>query len=151
LHAEARPDTKLLQDAVDDFMNRFDTVEEKVGREGRKEGRKPSLSLVLSSTLLFPSFPCLPSQAASDLKAAKSVVDADGFTLVTRKSRAATVSDRESRNQKKKRKRGAVEKPDFYRFQMRDTKLSRLQSLRERFEVDKARVKRVQSRKGFKL
>lgn len=61
-------------------------------------------------------------------------MDADGFTLVTRKKGGAAAASsvlpglsasEESDNAKLKRKRGSLVRADFYAFQGRDNKLDR--------------------------
>jgi hypothetical protein len=61
-------------------------------------------------------------------------MDADGFTLVTRKKGGAAAASAtlpglapsaESDNIKQKRKRGSLQKGDFYHFQKQDAKLDR--------------------------
>jgi hypothetical protein len=61
-------------------------------------------------------------------------MDSDGFTLVTRKKGGVAAASSvlpglalpdESDNVKQKRKRGSLQKGDFYSFQRQDAKLDR--------------------------
>lgn len=68
--------------------------------------------------------------------------------------RASVVSlDDESKAQKKHRNRSAkkqTELKNFYRFQMREERIAKLDSLRKKFEEDKAKVARMKEARKFK-
>eukprot|EP01138_Halocafeteria_seosinensis_P003079 gb/GECG01003147.1/.p1 GENE.gb/GECG01003147.1/~~gb/GECG01003147.1/.p1 ORF type:complete len:339 (+),score=61.14 gb/GECG01003147.1/:1-1017(+) len=76
--------------------------------------------------------------------------DEEGFVTVTSKKRTPTVADEQSSNMKRKRKRGSLEKPNFYRFQLREQKKSELDALQEKFEEDKAKIARIKAARKFK-
>lgn len=59
-------------------------------------------------------------QQADERKRLSQEPDEDGFIKVTSKKRTPTVADEESANMKRKRKREPLEKPNFYRFQLRE-------------------------------
>ena len=105
-------------------------------------------------------------------------MDADGFTLVSHgaKPRPALTSielmvaageggasasssaaaafgpslHAESANSKKKAKRGALSKADFYAFQTREDKLGKLTALKARFDEDRERVRKMKAARAFK-
>ncbi|ORZ30311.1 ribosomal RNA-processing protein 7-domain-containing protein [Catenaria anguillulae PL171] len=71
------------------------------------------------------------------------IVDEDGFVLVTRK-KGATVQAVQAVAPKENVKK------DFYRFQMREEKRSKLLELREKFEADKRRIDELKQARRFK-
>lgn len=83
--------------------------------------------------------------------AAGPVVDEDGFTLVTRRSRNRTKSTESTVlvRQTKKRKSDR-ELLDFYRFQRREKKKEELAVLRRKFDEDKRRVAQMKEQRRFK-
>ncbi|KAI9142579.1 ribosomal RNA-processing protein 7-domain-containing protein [Paraphysoderma sedebokerense] len=85
-----------------------------------------------------------------------NTVDEDGFILVTRKSRRNTNTDGKvsvtaaKSEDVKKLKPKKKELDDFYRFQMREAKRSKLLDLRKRFEEDKKRIQTLRESRKFK-
>jgi len=86
-----------------------------------------------------------------------SIVDEDGFTLVTRRTRRNTNKTEDGasvtaaryedvKNLKPKKK----ELQDFYRFQMKEKKRNELADLRRKFEEDKKRIAELKSSRRFK-
>jgi len=86
-----------------------------------------------------------------------SIVDEDGFTLVTRRTRRNTNRTEDGasvtaaryedvKNLKPKKK----ELQDFYRFQMKEKKRNELAELRRKFEEDKKRIADLKSSRRFK-
>ncbi|KNE64940.1 hypothetical protein AMAG_10605 [Allomyces macrogynus ATCC 38327] len=82
-------------------------------------------------------------KAEEDRAMRTKTVDEDGFILVTRK-RGARVEA--AQNVKPK----AHELKDFYRFQMREEKRSRLLELREKFAQDKKKIEELKQSRRFK-
>lgn len=112
----------------------------------------------------------LQEQAAQDLKESQhNTVDADGFTLVTRKKGRSTTTDASSSAADKKggvsvhaarsvdMAAMAARKPaknqakvDFYRFQQREARKSDLQKLRDGFEKDKKKIIQMREQRKFR-
>lgn len=79
----------------------------------------------------------------------RNEVDADGFTLVSRKRQARHAvieANRVSKKPKKKKK----ELKDFYRFQLRESKRDQLAELRKKFEADKRRIEKLKAARKFR-
>lgn len=79
--------------------------------------------------------------------------DDDGWVTVTKKShpvieKKESVFNRITQNEKVKK--GKKELKDFYRFQMKDTKVKQLATLRKRFEEDKKKVEILRNSRRFK-
>jgi hypothetical protein len=126
LEGGAAVDQRALQAAVDGYMGAWDAA------QSAKEAAVASLAARMES---------------------------DGFTLVTKGRRAkldaddagggpgsAVVSD----NVKRKAKRGAIAKGDFYAFQARESRLDSLAELRRKFDEDRERVKRIKEARTFR-
>lgn len=82
-------------------------------------------------------------------------MQADGFTLVTRKTKIAAEDEENddvmlSRNQKSKEKRGDLAVQDFYKFQRTENKFDKLTALRAQFAEDKERIKKLKDQRKFK-
>lgn len=165
----AKVDPRELQASVDAFMTELDTREERV-----RFGRTSTATASKRTRRRWPPV----SQDGAAVGALTKRMDADGFTLVTRKKGGAAAASAalpglappdESDNAKSKRKRGSLQKTDFYAWQGRDAKLDRewlsqpgggrapatpsrnagLAELRRRFEEDKERIRRMQqARRG---
>mmetsp|Transcript_19719 Transcript_19719/g.23464 ORF Transcript_19719/g.23464 Transcript_19719/m.23464 type:complete len:230 (-) Transcript_19719:19-708(-) len=75
--------------------------------------------------------------------------DDDGFVTVTNKRKTREI-ERGSAFQKKVRKGKSLELKNFYRHQIREEKKDKLSELRERFEYDKAQIKKLQDSKRFR-
>lgn len=107
-------------------------------------------------------------EAAARARAAAQMPDDDGFvTVVSSKAPAVGVDLEEDvigggdgagegrrkgskRKRKKKEARGSSELTDFYRFQTKETRRKGLQELRERFEADLAKVKKLKEEKAYR-
>lgn len=92
-----------------------------------------------------------------ELEAMRTEVDEDGFTTVVgshRKTKAGvfgkldTLSSGE--NSKADAKMKKKEKPDFYRFQIRDKKKQEMNQLLNKFKQDQERVKLMKEKKRFR-
>ncbi|CEI89436.1 Putative SSU rRNA processing protein [Rhizopus microsporus] len=120
----SRPDAKKLQEEVDTFMIKFKEDEYRKERETLEKMNK---------------------------------MDEDGFTVVVRHKKTKTTDGmisvgavstdmaEEIKNKPKKK-----ELVDFYRFQMRDRKMSQLTELRKKFEQDKAKIEKLKQSRKFK-
>ncbi|CAN0083905.1 unnamed protein product [Ectocarpus sp. 4 AP-2014] len=85
--------------------------------------------------------------------------DDDGFVTVTYKRKRGRNSggggsgnypDGVVAGGAKKKRKGAGELSDFYRFQMRETRREQLATLRSKFEQDKARVAKMKEQRKFR-
>ncbi|CAM9841369.1 unnamed protein product [Ectocarpus sp. 6 AP-2014] len=82
----------------------------------------------------------------------------DGFVTVTYKRKRGRNSGGGTGNPPdgvvaggaKKKRKGAGELSDFYRFQMRETRREQLATLRSKFEQDKARVAKMKEQRKFR-
>lgn len=95
-------------------------------------------------------------------QAALNEPDEDGFITILPSSQAGNKSELESgpsvqrrrkgqqRSRKKKDGAGKSELSDFYRFQTKDIRKRTLQDLRQRFEEDLARVKRMKEENQYR-
>jgi ribosomal RNA-processing protein 7 len=92
-------------------------------------------------------------------EASKNQPDEDGFVTVSYASQSVG-SKREleeggrkkgtKRIRKKKKVSGASELPDFYRFQMKESRKQSLQDLRKRFEQDLAKVQKMKEERQYR-
>lgn len=107
-------------------------------------------------------------EAAARARAAAQMPDDDGFVTVVSSKDPAVGADLEEdviggadavgegrrkgskRKRKKKEARGSSELTDFYRFQTKETRRKGLQELRERFEADLAKVKKLKEEKAYR-
>jgi len=107
-------------------------------------------------------------EAAARARAAAQMPDDDGFVTVVSSKAPAVGADLEEdvigggdageegrrkgskRKRKKKEARGSSELKDFYRFQTKETRKKGLQELRERFEADLAKVKKLKEEKAYR-
>lgn len=120
----------------------------------RFQAARPSTSEVMArADKYIQEFSEKEEQTEAELERRRGVADSDGFTLVTRKQTARAsgqtrASNRRGRNRKKK---PSKELKDFYRFQLRENKRSKLMELRERFEEDRKRIEALKSKRKFKV
>ncbi|KAI9168648.1 hypothetical protein H9P43_008021 [Blastocladiella emersonii ATCC 22665] len=98
--------------------------------------------LVEAATAVIAEYDARKAEESRSQQA--KTVDADGFILVTRK-RGGNTSEAAARTKPKEH-----ERKDFYRFQMREEKRSRLLELREKFESDKKRIEELKRNRRFK-
>lgn len=108
-------------------------------------------------------------EAAARARAAAQMPDDDGFVTVVSSKAPAVGADLEEdvigggadaggegrrkgskRKRKKKEARGSSELKDFYRFQTKETRRKGLHELRERFEADLAKVKKLKEEKAYR-
>jgi ribosomal RNA-processing protein 7 len=89
--------------------------------------------------------------AAADAKRVLAAqAAADGFTLVTRKTRVEGEDDIIVPRQKKRAGGGGAARADFYAFQKRSDKVAALETLRRAFEADRERIKRISASRTFR-
>mmetsp|Transcript_15796 Transcript_15796/g.34330 ORF Transcript_15796/g.34330 Transcript_15796/m.34330 type:complete len:388 (+) Transcript_15796:64-1227(+) len=107
-------------------------------------------------------------EAEARARAASSQPDDEGFVTVVSAKAPAVGADLEDdeigaaapigegrrrgskRKRKKKEARGSSELKDFYRFQTKETRKKGLKELRERFEADLAKVKKLKEEKAYR-
>ncbi|KAJ3355867.1 Ribosomal RNA-processing protein 7 A [Entophlyctis luteolus] len=108
-----------------------------------------------------------------ELKRRRTEPDEDGFILVSgagaapappaaaagagtagtaalRSAASASTSDIAANAAAKKKKKKALEKVDFYRFQMRESKRNQLAELRTKFEQDKVKIQQLKETRSFR-
>ena len=127
--------------------------------------RKNTRSLLLEEcNAVMESFEDAEEQARRSRVAASSTPDDDGFVVVSHSSQVGSKQELEQdssagaerrrkgqkRNRKKKQGAGASELADFYRFQTKVNRKRTVQELRERFEDDLAKLKRMKDEKQFR-
>ncbi|KAL7553531.1 hypothetical protein ACHAWF_016841 [Thalassiosira exigua] len=108
------------------------------------------------------SFETEEAEAERKAKLAGEQPDEDGFVTVTHKSAPSfgAANDLEEdrhhrrkagkRNRKRKGGSGADELTDFYRFQMKETRMREVQDLKKRFEEDLAKVKKMKEERAYR-
>uniref|UniRef100_A0A0N5AS34 RRP7 domain-containing protein n=1 Tax=Syphacia muris TaxID=451379 RepID=A0A0N5AS34_9BILA len=110
-----------LQEKVDKFMNAYD---EKLLEEKRKAKRL------------------------------KGVPDEDGWITVTRKTNKhvplPTITSKQNLELSAKKKKRSKEDLHFYSFQMKESKMKRLEELRSKFEEDKRKIAMAKAMRKFK-
>ncbi|KAI3404383.2 hypothetical protein KGF56_002780 [Candida oxycetoniae] len=96
-------------------------------------------------------------ESIENLQAQANLVDEDGFTLVVgshRKTKAGVLGKQkltktiESEKAQKKSKKN--EKPDFYRFQLRQRKKEEMNELLNKFKADQEKVRLMREKKRFR-
>lgn len=110
------------------------------------------------------SFESDEAEAELIAKQAAEQPDDDGFVTVTHKATNSTsfgaANDLEEdqyhrrkagkRNRKRKTASGADELPDFYRFQLKETRKKEVHDLKTRFEEDLRKVKKMKEARAFR-
>jgi len=86
--------------------------------------------------------------AEVEKKRRREMMDADGFTLVSRKHQVTQATMERKANAKGKKRKGELK--NFYAFQMRAEKKGRLTLLRARFEEDKKRIAKMIAARSFR-
>ncbi|RZF46175.1 hypothetical protein LSTR_LSTR016405 [Laodelphax striatellus] len=80
--------------------------------------------------------------------------DEDGWVTVTKRGRKPGIARKESINKKimksEKKKRSKKELLNFYRFQIKESKMNSLMKLREKFEEDKKKIAVLKQTRKFK-
>lgn len=80
--------------------------------------------------------------------------DEEGWTLVTKKSRNPGLARKESvetkLNSKMAQKKKTKQLKNFYRFQIKESKMQHLAKLKEKFEEDKKRISAMKQNRRFK-
>ena len=75
--------------------------------------------------------------------------DADGWTTVRRRRRADDDDMINAIQLREKRRREAMQKKDFYKFQGRENKRDQLREIREKFEKDRQRIEKMKQNRKF--
>ncbi len=125
--------------------------------EARRAGRRGAARALQAETdALVAAFEEQEDSAKRKKEELAARMQADGFTLVTRKTAVGAEAAEEGADggggaaKRKKKSRGALQQADFYRFQATDQKLDRLAELRAQFAEDKERVNKVKAARTFK-
>ncbi|KAL7753546.1 hypothetical protein RI367_001321 [Sorochytrium milnesiophthora] len=132
--------------------------------------RPTDLAALKSATnSAIAAYDAAEKQAQEELAAIHNVPDADGFIRVVKHghrrntnrapdgSAGVVAADpvldleelKKNQQQKKKRSTGSQELGDFYRFQMREQKRSKLLELRDKFEEDKKKIESLRKSHRF--
>eukprot|EP00571_Detonula_confervacea_P015007 CAMPEP_0172308946 /NCGR_PEP_ID=MMETSP1058-20130122/9390_1 /TAXON_ID=83371 /ORGANISM="Detonula confervacea, Strain CCMP 353" /LENGTH=352 /DNA_ID=CAMNT_0013021481 /DNA_START=51 /DNA_END=1109 /DNA_ORIENTATION=+ len=107
------------------------------------------------------SFESDEAEAEQRAKNAAEQPDEDGFITVSHKATSfGAANDLEEdqhhrrkagkRNRKRKAATGADELPDFYRFQLKETRKKEVQDLKTRFEEDLRKVKKMKEARAYR-
>jgi ribosomal RNA-processing protein 7 len=108
------------------------------------------------------SFESEEEEALRRAKLASEQPDEEGFITVVNKSMPSfgVTNDLEDdhhhrrkagkRNRKRKAGYGAEELPDFYRFQLKETRKNEVQDLKKRFEEDLAKVRKMKEERAYR-
>ncbi|GKY96055.1 hypothetical protein MPSEU_000565700 [Mayamaea pseudoterrestris] len=124
-------------------------------------------NLLGECNLVMELFEDAEEQARKTRASATSTVDEDGFVSVSYSAQVGSKQELEQdvnagtgglerrrkgqgRNRKKKQGAGATELSDFYRFQTKVNRKRTVQELRERFEEDLVKLKRMKDEKQFR-
>ncbi|RHZ76470.1 hypothetical protein Glove_197g6 [Diversispora epigaea] len=118
-----RPDPHKLQVEVDEYMRKFEEIEEEKRKELEEKQNQPDEEGFITVT-----------------RAGRRNANTDGTITVT------AAKPEEIKNLKPKNK----ELPDFYRFQMRESKRNKHVELRKKFEEDKRKIERLKAARRFK-
>lgn len=92
-------------------------------------------------------------QAEADAAKLGDAPDDDGWVTVTKKTHPVTEKKESVLNRignKEKAKKKRKELKDFYRFQLKDSKIKQLATLRKRFEEDKKKVEILRNTRKFR-
>ncbi|KAL9182873.1 hypothetical protein ACHAXT_004152 [Thalassiosira profunda] len=129
----------------------------------RKAGRHRSRqSLMDMCNRAMAAFEDEEAEAERKAKRAAAQPDADGFVTVSHKSTPSfgAANDLEEerhhrrkagkRNRKRKGGSGADEHTDFYRFQRKETRKREVQDLKQRFEEDLAKVRKMKEERAYR-
>ncbi len=135
-----------------------------IAESRRNAGRRmPRQQLLQLCNEAMSAFEEKEAEAERRAKMAAEEPDDEGFITVSRSSAptfGATNDFEEEvvgahrkkskRNRKRKGGSGAVELTDFYRFQLKETRKKEVHDLRQRFEEDLAKVKKMKEEKAFR-
>lgn len=86
-------------------------------------------------------------QEQLEAERAAEIVDADGFRLVVNKGRKRLADIPQPAVKPKKR---SLEKSDFYRFQLRESRKTEMSDLLKRYQADKEKVEQLKQQRKFR-
>jgi ribosomal RNA-processing protein 7 len=110
--------------------------------------RAPAVTLRKRVNARISDFEAKEEAVEREKKRRREVMDADGFTLVSRKHQVTKATMQRNERERGGKKKGELK--NFYAFQMREEKKSRLTLLRSRFEEDKKRIAAMQAARKFR-
>ena len=84
-----------------------------------------------------------------ELDGIQNETDADGWTVIRRRTRVEDEDVLTAMQLKAKRRREESMKKDFYKFQSRENKRDQLRELREQFERDKEKIEKMKRNRKF--
>jgi len=130
----------------------------------RQAGRQmPRQQLMKLCNEAMSAFEQEEKEAERRAKMASEEPDEDGFITVSHgaapsfgaandfeEERVGAHRKKSKRNRKRKGGSGAAELNDFYRFQLKETRKKEVHDLRQRFEEDLAKVKKMKEEKAFR-
>jgi ribosomal RNA-processing protein 7 len=135
-----------LQRAVDLYMAGFDAKEAAAhDAKTRLAQRMEADGFTLVTTGRKNAIPATMGRAGAGDEEEEGADDGFGSS-----SAGAAGAAYESTNQKRKKARGSLIMKDFYAFQQQDTKLTRLEELRARFQEDKERIRKLKDTRKFR-
>ena len=135
------------------------TAAEARRKAGRHVSRQKLMQMCNDAMAAFESE---EAEAGRKAKMAADEPDEDGFVTVTRGSTSFGAANdfeeerhgghhrKNKRNRKRKAGSGAAELSDFYRFQMKESRKKEVHDLRQRFEEDLAKVKKMKEEKVYR-
>jgi hypothetical protein len=118
----------------------------------RTESLPTARELQASADAALMAFDAGTATAASEKKTIAARMEADGFELVTRRTRIEGEEMVGTEMSAKARKKAAagVSRADFYAFQKRSEKAEALGALRDAFAADRDKIKRIASSRTFR-
>lgn len=136
----------LLEEECNDVVQAFEDAEEEERRRRQAAAAQPDddgfVTVTYSGTVATAHKRALEDDATTATAKARS-----GDTAGARGGRRKKTS--RSRTKKKNKLGGADPLPDFYRFQTKESRKRSLQELRQRFEEDLAKVKRLKEERQY--
>lgn len=147
------------EEEIDNSLTGIHAIAAEAKRKaGRHISRQKLMKMCNDAMASFES-----DEADAELRAKQAAAqpDDDGFVTVTHKATSfGAANDLEEerhhrrkagkRNRKRKTASGADELPDFYRFQLKDTRKKEVQDLKTRFEEDLRKVKKMKEARLYR-
>lgn len=161
---EGAEDEESLPSAKDSEPSLDENGDETLGYAGLIQRHRrnflPRSELQAEVDTIMERFEDEEAEEAAKRKALlENPTDDDGFITVTYKKKrgrsvplpvAADLAAANAAAGVKKKRKGAGSLPDFYRFQMRESRREQLVNLRAKFEQDKARVAKMKENRKFR-
>ncbi|KAK9244929.1 ribosomal RNA-processing protein 7-domain-containing protein [Lipomyces tetrasporus] len=116
-----------------------------------KRRRISSAALQVTVDSFMSAYNKAETQRERDAKRARSMPDDDGFVTVSRgvgRTAVGTSSDALKAEAKKRQKKGELK--DFYRFQIREEKKTRMNELLKNFKMDQEKIRELKAKRKFK-